>query len=103
PLTFPKLAFAHHKAVAQQKGNTVDGLPFFVVLPVFDQDVLSVLRVTNHIHIGPIDRRSVNVSEPPKLIPYPPQKLLSAAVLLGRSRGDSSALSRHFWLAKTVY
>src|SRR5271156_376241 len=81
----PKVALAHHEPVAEEQSDSLNGLPFWVVLPVLQEHVLDIFWSAYDIHVGAINRRPVNVAKLPELLTQPSQKVLAAAVLLDRS------------------
>ena len=89
PLPYPKVAFTHHDAVAEQQGDALDRLTFSVVLPIFEQHVLRIFGRTDHIDAGAIGRGLIDIPVPVELFAHPHQKILSGVVLVDRSGRDS--------------
>lgn len=73
----------------------MDALPFYVVLPVFNEDVVRKLDVPGRIHARPIDCCLVDVTEGSELATHPVEEIVRGSIFLLRARRNASVSYFH--------
>ena len=96
PLTFPKFAFARHKAVSEEHTDPFDSHALAVVTPILAKNMLCILGGANNVDVGVVDMRFIDVSEALEAVTHPTQEILRWVVSFDGSRRYPTIADFHF-------